>query len=84
VTPLGPISQGLFLVRMGLGMRLRTLLQAAKTEERLQEMHGAAMRLIDPDGMGGQYQVLGITSERPKDADTTIPEPWPFVKEDAK
>ena len=64
---------------MGLPMRLRTLLQAAKTEKRMEEIHGAAMRLVDPKGMGGQYQVLGITGE--KKGDGAISEVWPFVKE---
>ncbi|KAH9481716.1 Protein arginine methyltransferase NDUFAF7, mitochondrial [Psilocybe cubensis] len=80
VTPLGPIPQGVFLARMGLGLRLRTLLQAASTEERRQEIHSAAMRLIDPKGMGGEYKVLGITSGVSKG----VEEPWPFVVGEAK
>ncbi|KDR78957.1 hypothetical protein GALMADRAFT_244641 [Galerina marginata CBS 339.88] len=81
VTPLGPIPQGDFLTRMGLALRLRTLLQAAKTEEHQNTIHGAAMRLVDPKGMGRQYQVLGITNARPTHTDGH--ESWPFVK-DAK
>ncbi|KAF4614132.1 hypothetical protein D9613_007842 [Agrocybe pediades] len=81
-TPLGPTSQGSFLAKMGLGVRLRTLLQAAATEERQQAIHSAAMRLIDPKGMGGQYQVLGITGERSKDPNAPPLEIWPFIQEE--
>lgn len=57
---------------MGLGLRLRTLLQAAGSEARREEIHGAAMRLIDMKGMGAEYKVLGVTGGEGS---------WPFVQD---
>jgi len=63
---------------MGLQLRLAGLLKAAKTEERKQQLGDAVKRLVDPSGMGKEYQVFGITS---KVAEGT--EAWPFVSEDS-
>ncbi|WWC68354.1 uncharacterized protein I206_102279 [Kwoniella pini CBS 10737] len=59
---LGPISQASFLLSLGLQPRLRKLIDSASTEERKEDIRKSAQRLIDPLGMGGQYQVMGISS----------------------
>ena len=72
----GPMPQGRFLMQLGLPFRLEGLLKAAKTDERRQEIRSAAASLVDPTGMGKEYQVMGITSktsEKTKSAST-----WPF------
>jgi NADH dehydrogenase [ubiquinone] 1 alpha subcomplex assembly factor 7 len=60
-TPHGPINQRTFLTSLGLAPRLDRLLQSAPTKERKIEIANAARRLVDEDGMGGEYQFLGIT-----------------------
>jgi NADH dehydrogenase [ubiquinone] 1 alpha subcomplex assembly factor 7 len=60
-TPHGPINQRTFLTALGLAPRLDRLLQSAPTRERRGEIAGAARRLVQEDGMGGEYQFLGIT-----------------------
>ncbi|KJA16455.1 hypothetical protein HYPSUDRAFT_47373 [Hypholoma sublateritium FD-334 SS-4] len=77
VTIHGPMLQGDFLKNMGLPFRLQGLLRSAKSEERREELRGAAARLVDPVGMGKEYQVLGITGES-LSADAPV---WPFVPE---
>lgn len=62
--------------QLGLPLRLQGLLRAAKTDKRREEIRSAAKRLVDPVGMGKEYQVMGITnrpSERMKSASV-----WPF------
>ncbi|WVW80448.1 hypothetical protein I302_102430 [Kwoniella bestiolae CBS 10118] len=61
---LGPISQSSFLLSLGLQPRLRKLLDSATDEGRKEDIRKAAQRLIDPLGMGGQYQVMGVTDDR--------------------
>ena len=76
----GPIPQGLFLKQLGLPVRLQGLLKLAKTDERREEIRSAAVRLVDPTGMG-KYQVMGITnkpSEKMKSASA-----WPFPEPDS-
>ncbi|KAK6907652.1 hypothetical protein I203_101650 [Kwoniella mangroviensis CBS 8507] len=60
---LGPISQSSFLLSLGLQPRLRKLLDSATDEKRKEDIRKSAQRLIDPLGMGGQYQVMGITND---------------------
>ncbi|WWC96656.1 hypothetical protein V866_003528 [Kwoniella sp. B9012] len=60
---LGPISQSSFLLSLGLQPRLRKLLDSATDERRKEDIRKSAQRLIDPLGMGGQYQVMGITND---------------------
>ncbi|KAF8917251.1 S-adenosyl-L-methionine-dependent methyltransferase [Mucidula mucida] len=74
VPTLGPISQAKFLTKMGLEPRLEALKNAAKTDERREAIESAAKRLVDPDGMGKEYQVLGITTV---DEDAAL---YPFVE----
>ncbi|WVR05590.1 hypothetical protein IAU60_002609 [Kwoniella sp. DSM 27419] len=60
-TALGPIPQSQFLLSLGLQPRLRKLIDSAP-EDRRDDISKAAQRLIDPLGMGAQYQVMGIDS----------------------
>lgn len=60
--PLGPIPQSMFLLRLGLEARLRKLIDTATTLERKDDIRKGATRLIDPLGMGSQYQVMGISA----------------------
>lgn len=66
---------------MGLPFRLQGLLKAAKSEERRDELRGAAARLVDPVGMGKEYRVLGITGEFPSAERAEGTPVWPFVPE---
>jgi NADH dehydrogenase [ubiquinone] 1 alpha subcomplex assembly factor 7 len=77
VTTHGPIPQSAFLESMGLRLRLSRLLENAATDERRAAIQGAANRLVDPTGMGTQYQVMGITSETGGEVKQTV---WPFVQ----
>lgn len=80
VTTYGPISQGAFLERMGLELRLKSLLKAAETDERRKEIREAAARLVDPIGMGKEYQVMGIMN-KPKSKESENMVVWPFFDE---
>lgn len=51
----------MFLLRLGLEARLRKLMDTAATPERKDDIRKGATRLIDPMGMGSQYQVMGIS-----------------------
>ncbi len=46
---------------LGMASRLQKLLDGAPNPERRGEIAQAAMRLVDPKGMGAQYQFLAIT-----------------------
>jgi NADH dehydrogenase [ubiquinone] 1 alpha subcomplex assembly factor 7 len=58
---LGPIPQSQFLLSLGLQPRLEKLLSSASADRR-EDMRKGGLRLIDPLGMGKEYQVMGITS----------------------
>ena len=58
--PVGPISQLQFLISLGLGQRVQKLLDSAPNDERRKDIQQGAKRLIDPLGMGMQYQVMGV------------------------
>jgi hypothetical protein len=73
VTPHGPIPQSSFLTRMGLEVRVEGLKRGA-LEERRKCIESAAMRLVDPVGMGKEYLVLGINSDDNRGGT------WPFVE----
>lgn len=60
---LGPMFQSHFLQSLGIEKRVETLVKNAKDKERGKEIDQAAKRLIDPNGMGAQYKVLGICAE---------------------
>jgi NADH dehydrogenase [ubiquinone] 1 alpha subcomplex assembly factor 7 len=79
VTTYGPISQGVFLERMGLELRLQSLLKSAGSENQRKEIREAAARLVDPIGMGNEYQVMGISNELPKPEESKDTVIWPFI-----
>ncbi|KLO09764.1 DUF185-domain-containing protein [Schizopora paradoxa] len=76
----GPISQKDFLLDMGYHVRLSKLLSTATDENRNLRIRQAGRRLIDPTGMGKQYQVLGVTGKgRLESKGVGEEEVWPFV-----
>lgn len=75
VTVHGPIPQHMFLEKMGLQLRLDSLVRAAKAEARKNAIRDAAERLVDKSGMGTEYKVMGLTTVV-KDGGKV----WPFVK----
>ncbi|KAF7331586.1 Protein arginine methyltransferase NDUFAF7 [Mycena kentingensis (nom. inval.)] len=66
----GPLAQGLFLERMGLHERLQALARKVPNAENLL---ATAERLVDPNGMGAQYKVLGFGGGQ------STEEVWPFI-----
>ncbi|KAI0368764.1 DUF185-domain-containing protein [Pilatotrama ljubarskyi] len=74
----GPLPQAIFLHRMGLQARLDALTASAGDEERKKQIEQAAKRLVDPTGMGTQYQIMGLTGKRK--TPFTDEERWPFVE----
>lgn len=74
VISLGTLRQGEFLKRLGVQLRATSLVRAAPTTERKKAIEDGVNRLVDPLGMGDQYAVLGITSEKKGDQGV-----WPFV-----
>ena len=79
----GPLTQSSFLERMGLPFRVDALLRGAKSEERRKVIQDAANRLVDLNGMGKEYKVLGITSTADADADAKLAEVdvYPFIRD---
>lgn len=75
VTVHGPIPQYIFLEKMGLQLRLDSLVRAAKAEARKTSIRDAAERLVNKSGMGTEYKVMGLTTVV-KDGGKV----WPFVK----
>lgn len=61
---------------MGLSVRLQSLMEAAGSEKRRNEIYEAGMRLSSPSSMGEEYKVMGITN---KSKDTMV---WPFSNSD--
>ena len=55
------------------------LKQKAKSEARKEDMDKAVKRLVDMDGMGSEYMVLGITSHGGKGEAV-----WPFVEVESR
>lgn len=66
----GPVPQGEFLARLGLGLRMATLLRKADSNQQENILSGCR-RLIDPAEMGTLFKVLAI-------ADPALPEPAGF------
>jgi NADH dehydrogenase [ubiquinone] 1 alpha subcomplex assembly factor 7 len=65
---------------MGLLLRVNALVRNAKSDERRTPILDAAKRLVDPAGMGKEYQVMGITSFS-SGAERQAPvEVWPFFE----
>ncbi|KAG6902834.1 hypothetical protein C0995_010719 [Termitomyces sp. Mi166 len=58
----GPLTQGDFLNKMGMSVRVMGLVRQAKDEERRSAIIDAAKRLVDPVGMGEEYKVFGFTN----------------------
>ncbi|MEM1399406.1 MAG: SAM-dependent methyltransferase [Pseudomonadota bacterium] len=56
----GPVDQGSFLTRLGLGARAAALHKHA-SEKAARDVASAANRLVAPDQMGGLFKVLAIT-----------------------
>jgi len=70
----GSLSQAEFLNKMGIEVRVEALKKSASGEDRKTEIDKAAKRLVDLNGMGKQYRVLGVSSsEDPAEV-------WPFVE----
>ena len=57
----GPVSQGAFLERLGLGMRLHRLCDHATPQEQA-ELHAGAHRIAAPSQMGDLFKVLCFTA----------------------
>ena len=58
----GPMPQGEFLLKLGLGERRDRLLEAARPEQKAAILSGAA-RLADPAQMGVLFKSLALTSD---------------------
>ena len=67
----GPMPQGEFLLKLGLGARRDRLLQTARADQRDAIASGAA-RLVDPHKMGVLFKVLALTCGG-------VPPPPPFA-----
>lgn len=67
----GPMPQGEFLLKLGLGTRRDQLLQTARADQRDAIASGAA-RLVDPHKMGVLFKVLALTCGG-------VPPPPPFA-----
>ncbi|KAJ8503410.1 hypothetical protein ONZ45_g10887 [Pleurotus djamor] len=72
----GPISQATFLEGMGVYHRAKVLVQAAASAERAQNIQHDIQRLVDPLGMGTQYQVMCFSKSA---SDHPTPTVYPFV-----
>ena len=63
--PYGPVPQGEFLLKLGLGERRNRLLQRA-TPEQAEAIASGASRLVDPKQMGILFKALALTgADRP-------------------
>jgi len=56
----GPISQQVFLHNMGISIRLKTLLNAAKTEQQRLDLLTSYKMLCSPDEMGDRFKFFMI------------------------
>ena len=56
------------------------LVRNAKTDERRSHIQDAAKRLVDPIGMGKEYQVMGITNFGNGAAAQAPIDVWPFIE----
>jgi SAM-dependent MidA family methyltransferase len=69
----GPIPQGEFLLKLGLGQRREKLLASATPAQKEAIASGAA-RLVDPAQMGVLFKALALTSAQ-------LPPPPPFGRD---
>lgn len=67
----GLLNQRDFLLKMGIEVRCNALVRAAVNDERRKDIEHSVKRLVDPLGMGTQYQVMAVT---PKE------KPYPFLE----
>lgn len=75
----GPLSQQDFLTALGLSLRVKNLVESNRAG-RQAEIQRAANRLIETNGMGTQYQVMGISSPHRATAPEGEPEEvYPFI-----
>jgi NADH dehydrogenase [ubiquinone] 1 alpha subcomplex assembly factor 7 len=63
-----------FLLSLGMGTRVDKLIDSAPTPERKDDISGSAKRLVDPLGMGAQYQVMGIVPKEEQEEEV-----YPFI-----
>jgi NADH dehydrogenase [ubiquinone] 1 alpha subcomplex assembly factor 7 len=77
----GIIKQADFLERMGFELRVDALTRAAPSCERKEAITNAAQRLVDRNGMGKEYQFLGVTASTNGSSTTDDGILWPFVKD---
>jgi len=61
LAPYGPMAQGEFLLKLGLGERRNRLLQRA-TPAQAEAIASGASRLVDPKQMGVLFKVLALTN----------------------
>ena len=69
----GPVSQGEFLLKLGLGQRRERLVEKATPDQKAAIASGTT-RLVDPAQMGVLFKVLALTSPG-------LPPPPPFAAE---
>lgn len=60
----GPVSQAVFLSRLGIDIRLQRLLASARDETEAQSLLQGARRLIDREAMGELFRVIAVASPR--------------------
>ncbi|WDI30586.1 class I SAM-dependent methyltransferase [Hyphococcus flavus] len=61
VTAHGPVTQGRFLDRLGLTLRVEALCKG-QDEKRAEEIRNGAMRIASPQGMGEIFKVMCLSS----------------------
>ena len=59
----GPVPQGAFLERLGIGMRAAALRQAGDTTARAAQIDAALARLTGPGDMGTLFKVMALTAK---------------------
>lgn len=62
LTSYGPITQGEFLVNLGIDARLAKLLRQCKNDKETDYLISSFRRLIDDDQMGKVYKVLAVSN----------------------
>jgi SAM-dependent MidA family methyltransferase len=71
----GPLGQGTFLGRLGIGLRLERLAAGRSAAERA-KLEAGVRRLVDPEAMGERFKVLAFTTPG-------APPPAGFLAEEA-
>ena len=57
----GPVAQGVFLTRLGIGTRAQALM-AGRASDRASQIATAFRRLVHPGEMGLMFKVLALTN----------------------